>query len=652
VEQVVAMTAARVRGVAVVTVLVAVIVLTGVGVVRVLGAADRERGRAMPSASNSAAPSSVVESPAIPSSVGATSPALAPIAEAAPPPAMSDVAFVDVRTGAVTPLPGSIRELPGAQEFRVSPEGSMLAFENDNEIYVATVDGSEVRRLTDGPAMSRSPTWSPDGRSLVFVRSRYEADVWQEDLYRVQVDSGSVRRLTDLRGRIWAPNVSPDGSTLLFTNIVGQREQLWTAEASGRSPQLLMPGAFGVYSPDGSHIAYRRIRYNGDIKMVRSDGAVWLASADGRRLGLLGAQFLPRPAMRPGLFWATAWSPDGAEVAFQPASDEPIWVRDVDTGILVTKVWGTDPSWFDGHTLIVEDAAITDPVSEEGDVSAVSPAPPVPAVDPADIDRIDLRAGETTPLPMSIRGISERVAHVRVSPDGSTLAFDDGVEIYVANVDGTLVRQLTREGGVSEVTPSWSPDGSTIVFKRGTGTRTIKGSGIYVADVATRRISRVISTYHEVWYPNFSGDGRTILFTKPYGGRLTLWTVPVTGGASTLLRGGAFGAYSPDGTLMAFRRSNSDGTDLIAMTDAGVYVARADGTHARPVLSGSAWMSQVDADALWPAWSPDGTRLAFQTLYGKRVTVVDVRTRRVTSTVQAGDPSWLDDDTLVMRWFA
>lgn len=63
-------------------------------------------------------------------------------------------------------------------------------------------DGSELRRLTDGPAVDARPERSPDGRHLVFHSTRDYgsgggSDRWQDfELYVIEVATGSVRRLT------------------------------------------------------------------------------------------------------------------------------------------------------------------------------------------------------------------------------------------------------------------------------------------------------------------------------------------------------------------------------------------------------------------------------------------------------------------------
>ena len=134
------------------------------------------------------------------------------------------------------------------------------------------------------------------------------------------------------------------------------------------------------------------------------------------------------------------------------------------------------------------------------------------------------------------------------------LAFEDSLATYVADVDGSHLRTIHGGGPGAAVTPAWSPDGRTLA---------VVGFGNTVAllDVETGRRTVLIRRPEAVWFPNFSPDGRTVLFTTVGDGGLELRTVPVAGGRSTFLRPGAFGAFSPDGSRIAFRRTSYDGVD-------------------------------------------------------------------------------------------
>ena len=62
--------------------------------------------------------------------------------------APADVYFLDLRTGKTTDLPSGLRAIRNGNHFRMSPDGSMVAFDDGNTIYVATIDGSHIRQFT------------------------------------------------------------------------------------------------------------------------------------------------------------------------------------------------------------------------------------------------------------------------------------------------------------------------------------------------------------------------------------------------------------------------------------------------------------------------------------------------------------------------
>ena len=85
-------------------------------------------------------------------------------------------------------------------------------------IHVVDLDGGEPRRLTDGDCEDGSPTWSPDGKRIVFSALRGER--WDTDLlsrlYVVDADGGEPQELTSAGGSFDQPVFSPDGARIAY----------------------------------------------------------------------------------------------------------------------------------------------------------------------------------------------------------------------------------------------------------------------------------------------------------------------------------------------------------------------------------------------------------------------------------------------------
>jgi len=128
------------------------------------------------------------------------------------------------------------------------------------------------------------------------------------------------------------------------------------------------------------------------------------------------------------------------------------------------------------------------------------------------------------------------------------VAFIYGADLWVSDLDGKQVLRLTSTPAV-ESTPHFSPDGKWIAF-----TSNRSGSqAVYIVPVTGGEPKRL------TWYPSgtlvrgWTGDGSKVLYasdreTAPVPHN-RLWTVPVTGGPSTLLskQWGHNGSFSPDG---------------------------------------------------------------------------------------------------------
>jgi TolB protein len=176
-----------------------------------------------------------------------------------------------------------------------------------------------------------------------------------------------------------------------------------------------------------------------------------------------------------------------------------------------------------------------------------------------------------------------------------------GGRLWVMNADGSNQKPLTA-GQASD--PAWSPDGRRLAF---TG-----DSGIYVMDADGTNIVRVTNGGVE---PTWSPDGARIAFsllrwdstgTQPILSQ-RLAVVSADGSAFAWLSSGAYDespAWSPDGTKIAFVRDLNDGE-----TPTAIYimlVAHPSAIAPATFLPGGGRCSQSA-----PAWTPDGKSLLF-----------------------------------------
>lgn len=106
------------------------------------------------------------------------------------------------------------------------------------------------------------------------------------------------------------------------------------------------------------------------------------------------------------------------------------------------------------------------------------------------------------------------------SPNGKQIAFAHGGEIWVAPSAGGSATQLTHDVKqcVADDKPTWSPLGGTIAFDQTTGQREGKGCSVNLQNrgqiVVLRLKSRVRSVITEAWGPDFTADGRGLVFAS------------------------------------------------------------------------------------------------------------------------------------------
>ena len=239
----------------------------------------------------------------------------------------------------------------------LSRDGTTVAYSTrreGQEVLVTDLVTGRRERLASSSRDS-SPDLRPDGGAVVFASDRSgNRHLWLQTLVDGRPE-GPPRQLTSGPGRSAVPSFSPDGKTVVYYRIVEQRRELWVVSAGGGPAAQLTGGTPNDFNPslapDGRCLAFSRVQ-NGGSEIWALDLEPGGAAGAPRRLvaGPAGASF-------------AMWSPAGDRLAFLVDGD--VWAADVtgcaadgfgaQPGTRLTRgAEGRDLAWAaDGAALLV-----------------------------------------------------------------------------------------------------------------------------------------------------------------------------------------------------------------------------------------------------------------------------------------------------------
>jgi TolB protein len=138
-----------------------------------------------------------------------------------------------------------------------------MAQDGNSDIYAMDLRTRRVQRLTSHPAIDTSPSYSPDGRRVVFNSDRGGA----QQLYVMDGDGRSARRISFGAGRYATPVWSPRGDLIAFTRMSGGRFSIGVMRPDGSGERILTDGFLvegPTWSPNGRVLMYFRQEKSGE----------------------------------------------------------------------------------------------------------------------------------------------------------------------------------------------------------------------------------------------------------------------------------------------------------------------------------------------------------------------------------------------------
>ena len=425
----------------------------------------------------------------------------------------------NARAVPLTALPGMVR-YPS-----FSPDGNQLVFtwngrqEDNADLYVQQIGAGEPLRITKDAAPDTAPVWSPDGRTVAFLRLRPDGPA---ELRTIAPLGGTERRIAEIQPRgflremtlDWCPDStcvivtdhsgpSPSDPGALFVVSLdsGQKRQLTTP------PKDLLGDTDPAISPDGKWIVFRRdlAPYSGRLQ-IASLGPGLTSTGEPRPLTtILITAYGPR------------WISDD-EIVF--GAKGALWRLHVAPGSIPERLA------FAGEDGIM-------PAVSRATAGRAARLAYIRSYRDTNIWRLDTPGPglpATTP-PVKVLASTRRDQLAQLSPDGKRVSFlsdrSGEYEVWSADLDGANAIQLTALAA-NPGFPRWSPDGNLIAFH--SNTEEGPAGDVFVVPASGGKPRKLTSHRATDTFPSFSGDRRWVYFSTKREGEAGVWKVPADGG--------------------------------------------------------------------------------------------------------------------------
>jgi tricorn protease len=488
----------------------------------------------------------------------------------------------------------------------MSPDGSLIAFSFQGDIWTVPYIGGKATRLTIHEAYESNPIFSPDGKQIAFSSGRFG----NNDIFVMPTEGGVPKRLTFHSAE---DNIASwtKGDQILFSTArefrqIERLSEVYTISSKGGTEMRILDalGYEPVYSPDGRYIAYVR---GGSNPVARKDykgssnRELWLYDTQSKTHHKLNGtatnDISPQWANNNTLLFLS--SEDGEYNLYRMK-----FQGDKTTTAVSEKLTNFKDESIRAYSISADGTSIV--LEKDMNLYAMK------AEKNAAVRKInvEIRADERLDA-VEQKILTTEAGEYTVSPNGKLMAFSVRGEIFIKEADREKTRSINAsEHAFRDMNPTWLND-SALLFCSDRNNGNFDFYLFRSADTSERNIFK--SMKHELVRITNTADDESSASISPDGKKIAYVRGRGTFIVADILSDGRFGnekilandwapptgiTWSPDSKWLAFAK-----TDLNFNQE--IFIQAAD-LSIKPIN-----VSMHPRNDSRPFWSADGTKLGF-----------------------------------------
>jgi len=417
----------------------------------------------------------------------------------------------------------------------LSPDGKQILFDMLGDIYVLPIEGGQAQPLVQGFDWNMQPQYSPDGSKIAFISDRDGA----RNLWVMNADGSEPYQVSkETTTFVHTPSWSPDGDYIAVTKgYMSARSipagEIWIYHRSGgdgvqvkareNDRHSQKSSTDPVFSPDGRYLYYSKDVTPGRVWEYGKNSTTELfnimrhdlqTGEEERYIGGAGGAIVPTP------------SPDGRHMAYLKREDTKtvLYLKDLKSGIdrrLFTEMerdhqetFGSEGNFAyfdwsaDGQEIVFWTAGQFHRLTVDSlDVTTI----PMHIKAEKQVQKAPRFAVDVAPDSLDIK----MIRWASLSPTGDRAVYQALGKLYIRDMQSGQVKRLTRQNDHDEFYPSFSRDGKSIVY---TTWNDMDLGAVKVVSAAGGK-GKTITTEPGIYIePRFSADSNRLVFRRITGG--------------------------------------------------------------------------------------------------------------------------------------